>query len=73
VVPGRQPDVILARLEATTCASCTTGWGEAAGAELGDPVGTRSFTVRHELLQDRQVAIRSDEERKYWGRYLATG
>jgi acyl-CoA thioester hydrolase len=90
VVPGRQPDIILARLEVDYLRQlhyrvgeqvCVRGWVTR--------MGTRSFTMRQELVQDDEVAIRldavivlfdiatdssrpmTDEERAYWGRYLA--
>jgi acyl-CoA thioester hydrolase len=90
VVPGRQPDIILARLEVDYLQQlhyrvgeqvCVRGWVTR--------MGTKSFTMRQELVQDDEVAIRldavivlfdiatdssrpmTDEERAYWGRYLA--
>jgi acyl-CoA thioester hydrolase len=61
VVPGRQPDVILARLEADYLRQlyyrvseplCVHSWVTR--------VGSKSFTVRQELVQDDEVAIRLD-------------
>jgi acyl-CoA thioester hydrolase len=87
---GRLPDIILARLEVDYLRQlhyrvgeqvCVRGWVTR--------MGTKSFTMRQELVQDDEVAIRldavivlfdiatdssrpmTDEERAYWGRYLA--
>jgi acyl-CoA thioester hydrolase len=61
VVPGRQPDIILARLEVDYLRQlhyrvgaqvCVRSWVTR--------VGTKSFTMRQELMQDDEVAIRLD-------------
>jgi acyl-CoA thioester hydrolase len=61
VAAGRQPDIILARLEVDYLRQlyyrpaerlCVHSWVAR--------VGTKSFTVRQELVQDDQVAIRAD-------------
>jgi len=61
VVPGRQPDIILARLEVDYLRQlhyrvgeqvCVRGWVTR--------IGTKSFTMRQELVQDDEVAIRLD-------------
>jgi acyl-CoA thioester hydrolase len=61
VVPGRQPDIILARLEVDYLRQlhyrvaeqlCVRSWLTR--------VGTKSFTMRQELLQDDHAAIRLD-------------
>ena len=61
VVPGRQPDIILARLEVDYLRQlhyrvgeqvCVRGWVTR--------LGTKSFTMRQELVQDDEVAIRLD-------------
>jgi acyl-CoA thioester hydrolase len=61
VVSGRQPDVILARLEVDYLRQlyyrvseqlCVRSWVTR--------LGSKSFTVRQELIQDDQVAIRVD-------------
>jgi acyl-CoA thioester hydrolase len=87
---GPLPDIILARLEVDYLRQlhyrvgeqvCVRGWVTR--------MGTKSFAMRQELVQDDEVAIRldavivlfdiatdssrpmTDEERAYWGRYLA--
>lgn len=61
VVPGRQPDMILARLEVDYLRQlyyrveerlCVRSWVTR--------MGTKSFTTRQELVQDDEVAIRLD-------------
>ena len=61
VVPGRQPDIILARLEVDYLRQlhyrvgaqvCVRSWVTR--------VGTKSVTMRQELFQDDEVAIRLD-------------
>jgi acyl-CoA thioester hydrolase len=90
VVPGRQPDVILARLEVDYLRQLHYRVGERLCVRSWvTRMGTKSFTMRQELLQDDEVAIRldavlvvfditvdasrplTDEERDYWGRWLA--
>jgi acyl-CoA thioester hydrolase len=90
VVPGRQPDVILARLEVDYLRQLHYRVGERLCVRSWvTRMGTKSFTMRQELIQDDAVAIRldavlvvfditadasrplSDEERAYWGAYLA--
>ncbi len=90
VVLGRQPDIILARLEVDYLRQLHYRVGERLCVRSWvTRVGTKSFTMRQELLQDDQVAIRvdavlvvfditadasrplTDEERDYWGRWLA--
>jgi acyl-CoA thioester hydrolase len=60
-VPGRQPEIILARLEVDYLRQlhyrpgerlCVTSWTTR--------LGTTSFTMRQELVQDGAVAIRLD-------------
>jgi acyl-CoA thioester hydrolase len=89
VVAGR-PDVILARLEVDYLRQLYYRVGEQLCVRSGvTRMGTRSFTMRQELVQDDEVAIRldavlvlfdvttdtsrplTDEERAYWGDYLA--
>jgi acyl-CoA thioester hydrolase len=61
VVPGRQPDVILARLEVDYLRQLHYRVGERLCARTWvTRVGTKSFTMRQELVQDGQVAIRLD-------------
>ena len=61
VAPGRQPDVILARLEVDYLRQLHYRVGEVLPVHSWvTRIGTKSFTVRHELLQDGQVAIRAD-------------
>ena len=60
-VPGGPPDVILARLEVDYLRQLYYRVGErlcVRGAVTR--LGTRSFTVRQELVQDDAVAIRAD-------------
>jgi acyl-CoA thioester hydrolase len=89
-VPGRQPEVILARLEVDYLRQLHYRVGERLCVRSWvTRMGTKSFTMRQELLQDDEVAIRldavlvvfdiaadasrplSDEERGFWGAYLA--
>jgi acyl-CoA thioester hydrolase len=61
--PGvvRQPDVILARLEVDYLRQLHYRVGERLCVRSWlTRVGTKSFTVRQELLQDDEVAIRLD-------------
>jgi acyl-CoA thioester hydrolase len=61
VGPGRRPDVILARLEVDYLRQLHYRVGEVLAVRSWvTRIGTRSFTVRHELVQDGEVAIRSD-------------
>jgi acyl-CoA thioester hydrolase len=61
LVPGRQPDMILARLEVDYLRQLHYRVGERLCVRSWvTRVGTKSFTMRQELLQDREVAIRLD-------------
>jgi acyl-CoA thioester hydrolase len=61
VVPGRQPDVILARLEVDYLRQLHYRVGERLCVRSWvTRMGTKSFTMRQELLQDDEVAIRLD-------------
>ena len=61
VVPGRQPDVILARLEVDYLRQLYYRVGEQLCVRSWvTRLGTRSFTMRQELVQDGEVAIRLD-------------
>ena len=61
VVPGRQPDIILARLEVDYLRQLHYRVGEQVCVRSWvTRVGTKSFTMRQELLQDDEVAIRLD-------------
>jgi acyl-CoA thioester hydrolase len=61
VAAGRQPDVILARLEVDYLRQLYYRVGEVLPVHSWvTRMGTKSFTLRHELVQDGQVAIRSD-------------
>ena len=90
LTPGRQPDMILARLEVDYLRQLHYRVGERLCVRSWvTRMGTKSFTMRQELIQDDAVAIRldavlvvfditadasrplSDEERAYWGAYLA--
>jgi len=89
VAAGR-PDVILARLEVDYLRQLYYRVGEQLCVRSRvTRMGTKSFTMRQELVQDDEVAIRldailvlfdvttdssramTDEERAYWGSYLA--
>ena len=89
VVDGR-PDIILARLEVDYLRQLHYRMGERLCVRSWvTRVGTKSFAMRQELLQDDALAIRldavlvvfdvatdtsrplTDEERAYWGAYLA--
>jgi acyl-CoA thioester hydrolase len=60
-VPGRQPDVILARLEVDYLRQLYYRPGERLCVRSWvTRLGTKSFTMRQELVQDEQVAIRVD-------------
>ncbi|WP_448628764.1 acyl-CoA thioesterase [Geodermatophilus sp. URMC 64] len=59
--PGRQPDVILARLEVDYLRQLYYRAGERLCVSSWiTRLGTKSFTMRQELVQDGQVAIRLD-------------
>lgn len=59
--PGRPPEVILARLEVDYLRQLYYRAGEVLRVHTSvTRLGTKSFTMRHELLQDGEVAIRSD-------------
>jgi acyl-CoA thioester hydrolase len=61
VVPGRQPDIILARLEVDYLRQLHYRVGEQVCVRSWvTRVGTKSFTMRQELIQDDQAAIRLD-------------
>ena len=61
VVPGRQPDIILARLEVDYLRQLHYRVGERLCVRTWvTRVGTKSFTMRQELMQDDEVAIRLD-------------
>jgi acyl-CoA thioester hydrolase len=61
VVPGRQPGLILARLEVDYLRQLHYRVGEVLCVRSWvTRVGTKSFTVRQELIQDDEVAIRAD-------------
>ena len=58
---GRQPDVILARLEVDYLRQLRYRVGERLCVRSRVlRLGTKSFTVRQELTQDGEVAIRAD-------------
>jgi len=60
-VLGRQPDVILARLEVDYLRQLYYRPGERLCVRSWiTRLGTKSFTMRQELVQDEQVAIRVD-------------
>jgi acyl-CoA thioester hydrolase len=60
-VPGRQPDIILARLEVDYLRQLYYRAGERLCVRSWvTRVGTKSLTMRQELVQDEQVAIRVD-------------
>jgi acyl-CoA thioester hydrolase len=59
--PGRQPDVILARLEVDYLRQLYYRVGEQLCVRSWvTRLGTRSFTMRQELVQDGEAAIRLD-------------
>ena len=61
VVPGRQPDIILARLEVDYLRQLYYRVGERLGVRSWVVrLGSKSFTVRQELMQDGEAAIRLD-------------
>ena len=61
VVPGRQPDVILARLEVDYLRQLYYRVGEVLTVRSWVArIGTKSVTVRQELIQDDAAAIRAD-------------
>jgi acyl-CoA thioester hydrolase len=58
---GARPDVILARLEVDYLRQLYYRAGEQLTVRSWVPrLGTKSFTVRQELVQDGEVAIRAD-------------
>jgi acyl-CoA thioester hydrolase len=60
-VPGGQPGIILARLEIDYLRQLYYRTGERLVVRsCATRVGTKSFTVRQELVQDDQVALRAD-------------
>ena len=61
IVPGRQPDIILARLEVDYLRQLHYRVGEQVRVRSWvTRVGTKSLTMRQELVQDDEVAIRLD-------------
>jgi acyl-CoA thioester hydrolase len=61
ITPGRQPDMILARLEVDYLRQLYYRPGERLCVRSWvTRVGTKSVTTRQELLQDDEVAIRLD-------------
>jgi acyl-CoA thioester hydrolase len=61
VVPGRQPDIILARLEVDYLRQLHYRAGERLCVRSWlTRIGTKSLTMRQELVQDDEVAIRLD-------------
>lgn len=87
---GRQPDVILARLEVDYLRQLYYRVDERLCVRCWiTRIGTKSITMRQELIQDDRAAIRvdaicvvfdyardatrvlTDDERAFWGRYLA--
>lgn len=61
VVSSRQPDIILARLEVDYLRQLYYRPGETLTVHSWVArVGTKSVTVRQELVQDGEVAIRAD-------------
>jgi acyl-CoA thioester hydrolase len=59
--PGRQPDIILARLEVDYLRQLYYRVGEQLCVRSWvTRLGTRSFTMGQELVQDGEVAIRLD-------------
>ncbi|RBY85968.1 acyl-CoA thioesterase [Blastococcus sp. TF02A-26] len=60
-VAGREPDIILARLEVDYLRQLRYRVGERLCVRTRVlRLGTKSFTVRQELTQDGEVAIRAD-------------
>ena len=58
---GREPDIILARLEVDYLRQLRYRLGERLCVRSRVlRLGTKSFTVRQELVQDGEVAIRAD-------------
>jgi acyl-CoA thioester hydrolase len=61
VALGRQPDIILARLEVDYLRQLHYRVGEQVGVRSWvTRLGTKSFTMRQELIQDDRAAIRLD-------------
>jgi acyl-CoA thioester hydrolase len=61
IAPGRQPDIILARLEVDYLRQLHYRVGEQVRVRTWvTRMGTKSITTRQELLQDDEVAIRVD-------------
>lgn len=61
IAPGRLPDMILARLEVDYLRQLHYRVGERVCVRSRvTRVGTKSFTMRQELVQDDEVAIRLD-------------
>ncbi len=61
IAPGRLPDMILARLEVDYLRQLHYRAGERVCVRSWvTRMGTKSFTMRQELLQDDEVAIRLD-------------
>jgi acyl-CoA thioester hydrolase len=61
VAAGRQPEVILARLEVDYLRQLYYRVGERLRVHSWiTRMGTKSFTMRQELVQDGEVAIRLD-------------
>jgi acyl-CoA thioester hydrolase len=61
IAPGRLPDMILARLEVDYLRQLHYRVGERVCVRSWlTRVGTKSFTMRQELVQDDEVAIRLD-------------
>ena len=61
IAPGRQPDIILARLEVDYLRQLHYRVGEQVRVRSWvTRVGTKSLTIRQELVQDEEVAIRLD-------------
>jgi acyl-CoA thioester hydrolase len=59
--PGREPDIILARLEVDYLRQLRYRAGERLCVRSWlTRIGTTSLTMRQELLQDGEVAIRLD-------------
>ena len=60
-VPGRQPDIILARLEVDYLRQLYYRVGEVLTVRSWVAnIGTKSVTVRQELIQDGAAVIRAD-------------
>jgi acyl-CoA thioester hydrolase len=61
IAPGRQPDIILARLEVDYLRQLYYRAGEVLTVRSWVArIGTKSITLRQELVQDDAVAIRAD-------------